>query len=75
MEVINGAAYTTSYAYDDDNRVSSITNGGSTQSVSYDAYGRVSGQVMKHNGTTLLTEAFTYRDFTVVKVWPGAPSS
>ena len=63
VETINGTAYTTSYTYDDDNRVSSITNGGSTQSVSYDAYGRVSGQVMKHNGISLLTEAFTYRDF------------
>ena len=39
VETINGSTRTTSYTYDDDNRITSVTSGSSTREYTYDAYG------------------------------------
>ncbi len=68
-EVINGVKTVYSYAYDDDNRVTSVSVGNGTTTIStvsytYDAFGRMSQQVTKHgdstSGTTVLTESATF---------------
>ncbi len=68
-EVINGVKTVYTYAYDNDNRVTSVTVGNGTTVISsvsytYDAFGRMSQQVTKHgdstNGTTVLTESATF---------------
>ena len=70
VETINGSIRTTSYAYDDDNRVTSINNSGINkdsaaddvaESYSYDSYGRVHQKITTYGGATVLTETYTYR--------------
>ena len=61
VETINGSARSTSYTYDGDNRVTSVTDGTSTREYTYDAYGRVSQRVTKHNGVAVFTETITYK--------------
>ena len=61
VEGINGTGFTTSYTYDDDNRVSSITDRGITESYTYDSYGRITQKVTKNGSATLLTETYTYK--------------
>ena len=60
MTAYNGTDYTTSYVYDDDNRVTSVTTNGTTVEYTYDAYGRISRQVTKRGNSTILTETYTY---------------
>ena len=59
-ETINGTRYTTSYTYDDDNRVTSKTTDGITVEYTYDALGRITKQVTKNGNATILTESYTY---------------
>ncbi len=68
-EVINGVKTVYTYAYDNDNRVTSVSVGNGTTTIStvtytYDAFGRMSQQVTKHgdstSGTTVLTESATF---------------
>jgi YD repeat-containing protein len=51
----------TSYAYDDDNRVTAVTNGSSSRNYTYDGFGRVSQKATKHGSATVLTDAYTFR--------------
>lgn len=60
VEIINGTEHITKYAYDDDNRVTSVTTDGTTVEYTYDDFGRVMEQVTKNGNTTILTEEFTY---------------
>ena len=60
VETINGVDRTTSYTYDDDNRITSTQTGSAKVTYAYDAFGRVSTQTTTNNGTTVLTETFTY---------------
>lgn len=62
VETINGVKRTTSYAYDDDNRVTSVTNGDSSRNYTYDGFSRVSQKTTKHSTSTVLTDAFTFRE-------------
>ena len=64
IETINGTEYKTTYAYDDDNRVTSVTNGQTSEDYTYDAYSRVNVKETKDNGSTVLTDTFTYRNPT-----------
>ena len=59
-QTVNGVEQISSYTYDDDNRVTSVTADGVTVEYTYDALGRVSQQVTKQGETTVLTESFTY---------------
>ena len=60
VEVTNGVTVTSTYTYDDDNRVTSTTTGNASVHYTYDAYGRITQQVTKNGSTTVLTESFTY---------------
>ena len=60
VETINGVDHTTSYTYDDDNRVETVTTGGVTVTYTYDDLGRVSKQETRNGDTLILTEEFTY---------------
>ena len=60
VETINGVKRTTSYAYDDDNRPSSVTNENSSRSYTYDDFGRLSQDVTKQGNTEVFTRNFTY---------------
>ncbi|MBQ7345962.1 MAG: DNRLRE domain-containing protein [Oscillospiraceae bacterium] len=60
-ENIDGNSRTTSYAYDEDNRVSSISKGGFTETYTYDAYSRIKNRVTTQDGDGRLTEELTYR--------------
>ena len=62
VESIGDSEKTTSYAYDDDNRVTSVTTDGTTVEYSYDEFGRVSQQVTKNGDTVILTEYFTFTE-------------
>ncbi len=61
METINGTTITTTYAYDDDQRVSVISINGASLTNNYDGYGRLNSQVTKQGSTTVLTDSYTYR--------------
>ena len=60
VERINGSTYTTSYTYDTDNRITSVTNGNASKSYTYDSYGRAWTLTTKHNGTTVKTDTFDF---------------
>ena len=60
VETINGVKRTTSYAYDDDNRPISVTNGDSSRSYTYDNAGRVSQDVTKQGSTEVFTRNLNY---------------
>jgi RHS repeat-associated protein len=52
---------TTSYGYDDDNRVTSVTNGNVSKSYTYDSYGRVSGRIARYGTTQVYSETNTFK--------------
>ncbi len=60
VETINGITRTTSYTYDEDNRIESVTNGEASRHYSYDGFGRLTGEVTKHDGETVVTQTPTY---------------
>ena len=62
VENINGTEHTTSYTYDDDNRVETVTVDGSSVVYTYDTYGRVTQQVTKHGTSSLLTKDYTFKN-------------
>jgi len=53
--------YTTTYAYDADNRPTSVVQGGGTYGLHYDGLGRMDQTTVKHEGTTVLTTTIGYR--------------
>ena len=54
--------YTTTYAYDTDNRPTSVVQGGGTYGLRYDGLGRMDQTTVKHEGTTVLTTTIGYND-------------
>ena len=50
-----------SYAYDGDNRPTSITASGGSRNYTYDSYGRVSTLTTKHGSNTVTTQTYTYK--------------
>jgi len=60
LEHINGTDYATSYTYDNDNRVTSMTAGGTTKEYAYDDLGRVTEVVTKQGDQVILTEEYTF---------------
>ena len=56
--------YTTTYAYDTDNRPTSVVQGGGTYGLHYDGLGRMDQTTVKHEGTTVLTTTIGYNDTT-----------
>ena len=65
VETINGTSYTTSYAYDDDNRVISVANADVNEEYNYDEFGRLKDKTTKRGTSNVLTETLAYRDITV----------
>ena len=61
VETINGATSTTTYTYDDDNRVKTSTTNGITVEYDYDSSGRIETQTTKNGSTVVLTESYTYK--------------
>ena len=62
VETINGTATTTSYTYDADNRVSSLTSGGLTTTYTYDGYGRIASKATPVTGAVTATTSYTFRN-------------
>ncbi len=60
VETINGVERQTSYSYDLDNRVTSVTIGDSSRVYSYDSLSRISQWVTKHGNTTVFSDGFTF---------------
>lgn len=59
-ETINGSKRTTHYAYDEDNRITLVTNGVNTRSFAYDAYGRLSQETTNCSSTPIFTKTYGY---------------
>lgn len=57
---IENETFTENFTYDTDNRLTSSSAGLSSKNITYDAYGRLSGATIKHNGQTLITESIGY---------------
>ena len=64
VESIGSTGFVTSYAYDDDNRVTSVTSGSANKAYTYDAFGRSGTQTTKHNTSTVKTDSFTFNNPT-----------
>ena len=60
IQTVNGTAHVTAYTYNEDNRLTSMTADGVTVEYTYDGFGRLTGQVTRKDGATVLTETFTY---------------
>ena len=60
VETINGKEKTTSYTYDDDDRITSVTDGTATKNYTYDAFGRLTSQTTKHGSSTVKTDTFGF---------------
>jgi len=60
VETINGVDRTTSYTYDEDNRVTSKQTGNTKVTYAYDNFSRVTTQTTYNGENVVLTEAFTY---------------
>ena len=61
VETIGNTVRSTTYTYDDDNRVATMTTGNAGRSYTYDLWGRVNQRVTSHSGSPLLTDTITYR--------------
>ena len=64
VEVLNGVTTTTTYEYDDDNRISWSQTGDTKVVYTYDDYGRVETKVTNVSNTPFKTESFTYVTIT-----------
>ena len=62
--IINGGMRTVAYAYDQDNRITLVANAAARENYTYDSLGRTATHVTSHNGSTILTDTFTYRSPT-----------
>ena len=60
-ETIDGTTQTTTYTYDEDYRITSVTTGNNTWAHSYDASGRTSGIILRVAGSALLSRTYTYQ--------------
>ena len=52
---------TTSYAYDEDNRIISVTESDSIKTYAYDAFGRLQTSYISHDGDSVLTQSYGYK--------------
>ena len=57
---VNGTAYTESYAYDDDNRITQSTAGSVVSAYTYDSYSRMTKIVNKNSSTAVVTTDIGY---------------
>ena len=61
VEITNDITTTTSYTYDDDNRVTSVTVGNITVEYTYDTHGRLTDKITKNGQTAIKSENFYYQ--------------
>ena len=59
---LNGTTYTESYSYDDDNRLTGITNGNVSSTYSYDQLSRMNTLAAKYNNTNVVTTSIGYKN-------------
>ena len=69
VETIGTVERKTAYTYDEDNRPTSISTNGASRSYTYDAFGRVSGDVIRHNGADVVSREYAYKAIS------GTPSN
>ena len=61
-EIIGGETRTTSYTYDEDNRIDEYTVGEIRGKYNYDSFGRLSSQQTKYGDTVIKTDTFIFED-------------
>ena len=59
-ETISGVKRTTTYAYDDNNRVTSSTTGTVSRTYGYDGFGRISQTATKEGSSQIKTDTYSY---------------
>ena len=74
-QTLNGTTYTSTYAYDKDNRLTKATEGTISANYTYDSFSRMTGLTAKNGSTSVVNTAVTYVDpsssatSTQVKTW------
>ena len=74
-QTLNGTTYTSTYAYDKDNRLTKATEGTISANYTYDSFSRMTGLTSKNGSTSVVNTAVTYVDpsssatSTQVKTW------
>ena len=74
-QTLNGTTYTSTYAYDKDNRLTKATEGAISANYTYDSFSRMTGLTAKNGSTSVVNTAVTYVDpsssatSTQVKTW------
>ena len=74
-QTLNGTTYTSTYAYDKDNRLTKATEGAISANYTYDSFSRMTGLTSKNGSTSVVSTAVTYVDpsssatSTQVKTW------
>ncbi len=74
-QTLNGTTYTSTYAYDKDNRLTKATEGAISANYAYDSFSRMTGLTAKNGSTSVVNTAVTYVDpsssatSTQVKTW------
>ena len=74
-QTLNGTTYTSTYAYDKDNRLTKATEGAISANYTYDSFSRMTGMTAKNGSTSVVNTAVTYVDpsssatSTQVKTW------
>ena len=78
---VNGTAYTESYAYDDDNRITQSTAGSVVSAYTYDSYSRMTKITNKNSSTAVVTTDIGYLNPSstttsgLVSTWKNTHSS
>ena len=59
-QTLNGTTYTSTYAYDKDNRLTKATEGTISANYTYDSFSRMTGLTAKNGSTSVVNTAVTY---------------
>ena len=74
-QTLNGSTYTSTYAYDKDNRLTKATEGAISANYAYDSFSRMSGLTVKNGSSPVVSTTVTYVNpsssatSTQVKTW------
>ena len=74
-QTLNGTTYTSTYAYDKDNRLTKATEGAISANYAYDSFSRMSGLTVKNGSSPVVSTTVTYVNpsssatSTQVKTW------
>ena len=80
-QTLNGTTYTSTYAYDKDNRLTKATEGTISANYTYDSFSRMTGLTAKNGSTSVVNTAVTYVDpsssatSTQVKTWDNGKAA